>query len=240
MERKIKRRRLGLIIAAIVVSFIALNACLKDGDNGLSQISATAALNAVPGSEGLDIGLDQNQLNNRVLGEEFAYGDTLPYKNAYSGRRLVRVFDPNRNQTTPPLAQGTVDFTPGKFYSLYVVGYEEIQLMVTEDDLSNPSEGKAKIRFLHLSPDAPALDLEVEEVDTLLASNKKFKEVTEFSVIDAGDTYTFNIIEYGSDEVVHSFDFTPASGMIYTIWAKGLLENTNDDSLGFGHGIITH
>ena len=232
---KIRRGRIVFVLVTVVISFITLSACLK-GEEGLNQVSAVAALNAVPGSEGLDIGLDNNQLNHRV----FAYGDTIPYLNAWPGRRLVRVFEVDRGPTTAPEAQGTVDFIPGKFYSLYVVGYEDIELMTTEDDLSSPGEGRAKIRFINLSPDAPSLDFGATSIDTLLASDRKFKSVTRFSTFDAGEAYTFHIMEHNSDQVLHAFDFTPESNMIYTVWAKGLFAPTDNELLDFGHGIITH
>ena len=233
---EIGRGRIVFVLVAIAVGLVTLNACLKD-EEGLNQVSAVAALNAVPGSEGLDIGLDNNQLNQRV----FAYGDTIPYLNAWPGRRLVRVFEVDRGPTTAPEAQGTVDFTPGKFYSLYVVVYEDIELMTTEDDLSSPGEGRAKIRFINLSPDAPSLDFGAASIDTLLASGRAFKSVTKFSMVDAGETYTFHIMEHNNDQkVLHTFDFTPESNMIYTVWAKGLFEPTDNELLDFGHGIITH
>ncbi len=245
MKRFLKMKRGRWIIAtiAIAVSMVTLNACLKDGDNDIYQISAVRALNAVPGSGLIDIALDQNILNfDNVTGqdEEFAYMDTLPYKNAWPGNRLVRVFETGNAASNQPLAQGTVNFIPGRFYSLYVVGYEDIGLMVTTDDLSAPGDGKAKIRFIHLSPDAPSLDFGVEGADTLIASDKTFKEVEDFVTIDVGETHTFNVIEHGSGDVLYAFDFTPESDMIYTVWIKGLLGNTGDEALDFGHGIINH
>ncbi len=233
-----KRNRLSLAMLLLGV-VIAFGSCLKD-DTGPSQISATAALNAVPGSEGLDIGLDNNQLNDRYWGEEFAYTDVLPYKNAYPGSRLVRVFDPQRNADTPPLAYTTVNFVPGTFYTLYVVGYDELEIMVTEDDPSAPGEGNAKIRFIQLSPDAPSLDIVEEGEDVAVATDMEFKDVVEFFPIEAGTAHTFNILEHGSTDVVHTFDFTPENNKIYTIWVKGLFESEGDESLAFGHEVITH
>lgn len=243
MKRLGKMKRGSWLLAIMAVSMVMLNSCLKDGDNGVYQISAVRALNAVPGSDQLDVFLDQNQLNfdnTTWQDEKFAYTDTLPYKNAWPNNRLVRVFDPDDYPTADPLIQKTVNFVPGKFYSLYVVGYDEIELLATEDDLSAPDDGKAKIRFIHLSPDAPSLDFGVEGVDTLIASDKTFKEVEGFATVNVGETYTFNVIEHSSGDVLHAFEFAPESDMIYTIWIKGLLGNTGDEALDFGHGIITH
>ncbi|SEK33094.1 DUF4397 domain-containing protein [Parapedobacter koreensis] len=240
---KLKSSRL-LLFGIFVGGMMTLASCLKDDEQGSYQISAVRALNAVPGSASLDIGLDGKQLNfDNASGEDedFAFGDTLAYKNAWPGNRWVTVFNPADYPNAEPLAQGTVYFTPGRFYSLYVVGYDEdTELMATEDNLSAPGAGKAKIRFINLSPNAPSLDFRVDDADTLIASNKAFKEVADFSAIDAEETYIFNIIEHSSGNVVHTFEFTPKQDMIYTIWVKGLFENTGDDALDFGHDIITH
>src|SRR5690606_505948 len=213
-----KWNRLPLAFLGMAIVAVTFSACLKD-DTGPSQISATAALNAVPGSGELDIGLDNNQLNDRYWGEEFAYTDVLPYKNAYPGNRLVRVLDP-QNPNSGPLVYETVTFVPGKFYSLYVVGYDELQIMVTEDDLSAPGEGNAKLRFIQLSPDAPSLDIKEAGEGTVLAEGLEFMDAIDFATIAADEPYTFEITEQGSDEVLHSFDFTPESNLIYTIWIK--------------------
>lgn len=235
-------RRMVCILLIAVAGTGTFSACLKD-DDGLNQISAVRALNAVPGSSLLDIGLDAKQLNyNWQTGEveDFAYGDALPYKNAWPGNRRVSVANPEEYPNAKPLAQGTVYFNPGQFYSLYVIGYDHIELMATEDDLSEPGEGTANVRFMNLSPDAPALDLGIEGEGTPITSNKAFKEYGGFVSIDAPKTYTFQLIEHASGEVVHTFTFTPENGMVYTVWAKGLFENEDDEELDFGHGIIAH
>lgn len=229
-------------MVAVAVIVFTLSACLKD-DGGVNQISAVRALNAVPGSPKLDIGLDGNKLNydqNTGRNEDFAYLDTLPYKNAWPGNRLVRVFDPEDGPSAPPVVQGTVGFTPGKFYSLYVVGHEAIELMATEDDLSAPAAGKAKLRFIHLSPDAPALDFGIAGEETLLATNKAFKSIEGFFAVDADEAHTFRITDHGSDDVLHAFEFTPKAGLIYTVWVRGLLEHEGSETLDFGHEIIIH
>lgn len=229
--------RLFLTLSGMAMGVVAFSSCLKD-DTGPSQISATAALNAVPGSEGLDIGLDNNQLNDRYWGEDFVYTDVLPYKNAYPGSRLVRVFDPG-TPNAEPLTYETVNFQPGKFYTLYVVGDDELQIVVTEDDLTAPGEGNAKIRFMQLSPDAPALDIRESTGGDVRAEDLKFMDVGDFFTVEADEPYVFDVTEAGSNEVIHSIDLTPESNTIYTIWIKGLFDNSEDNDLAFGHDVIT-
>ncbi|SFB94765.1 protein of unknown function [Parapedobacter composti] len=242
LRKKVCKWAFAVMVAAL--SMVMFSACLKDSGNEGYPVAAVRALNAVPGSELLDIGLDQNKLNFDQVSwraEDFAYGDTLPYKNAWPGNRLVRVFEAGSPQGTQPLARQTVTFTPGRFYSLYVVGQDDdMEILSIEDDLTAPGQGKAKLRFIHLSPDAPSLDFGVHGADTLIASDKSFKEIEAFSLIDAGEIYTFDIIGHSSGDVLHSFDFEPKNGMIYTIWAKGLTADGADPAVAFGHGILTH
>lgn len=234
-------RFLTVMIAAMA---FVLNGCLKE-DNQVYQVSAVRALNAVPGSAQLDVFLDQNKFNfdNTIWqDEDFAYTDTLPYKNAWPNNRLVSVVDPVDYPNAKPLAQKTIDFRPGRFYSLYVVGYDDMEVLSTEDDLAVPAEGKVKIRFIHLSPGAPALDFEVRKAagDPLIINDVAFKEVSGFVAVDGGGSYTVSFIAQGSGKVLHTFEFSPEDGMIYTVWAKGLLGSSVDPILGFGHGIIVH
>ena len=46
------------------------------------------------------------------------------------------------------------------------------------DDLSAPATDKAYIRFINLSPDAPALDLAKTSATTMLITNKAFKNAS--------------------------------------------------------------
>ena len=243
---KVQMNRCFLVAIVAAVGML-LGGCLKD-DNQVYQVAAVRALNAVPGSEQLDVFLNQNKLNfdnERWQDEAFAYADTLPYKNAWPDNRVVSVVDPADYPNAEPIVQQTVTFIPGKFYSLYVVGYDDIEVLYTDDDLSDPAEGKANIRFIHLSPDAPTLDFEVttaeaEAEDPLRLDGYAFKEATDFAAVDGGVEHTIRFIEHGGEEVLHTFEFTPETGMIYTVWVKGLVNSDDDAALGFSHGIVVH
>ena len=240
---KVRGSRWFLAVLAVAVG-TTLGGCLKD-DNQVYQVSAVRALNAVPGSTQLDVFLNQNKLNfDNVAWEDevFAYADTLPYKNAWPNDRVVSIVDPADYPNAEPLVQKTVTFVPGKFYSLYVVGYEEMEVLATEDDLTSPALGEAKIRFIHLCPDAPSLDFEVgrETGDALRVDDIAFKEYTDFTAIESSEAYIVNFIDHDTEDVLHTFEFSPEADMIYTVWVKGLLDNTANDTLDFGHGIITH
>ncbi|HWK56605.1 MAG TPA: DUF4397 domain-containing protein [Parapedobacter sp.] len=241
---KVRIERWFLTIAMLAMGAL-VGGCLKD-DNQVYQVAAVRALNAIPGSGQLDVFLGQNKLNfdNEIWqDEEFAYSDTLPYKNAWPNNRVVSIVNPMDYPNAKPIVQKTVNFIPGKFYSLYVVGYDDIEVLATEDDLTHPTEGKAKVRFVHLSPNAPTLDFEVytgSDGNTLRIDDKAFKETTGFAAVEGDITYTINFIEHDGEALLHTFEFVPEAGMIYTVWVSGLIDNAGDATLAFGHGIISH
>jgi hypothetical protein len=152
----------------------------------------------------------------------------LPYKAVYAKNRLVRVFDPIESLSTTPIAEANVTFAKDQFYTLYLVGKEDsLEIIYTQDDLKRPEAGKAKIRFIHLSPDAPALDLVIQQsTDSLLANNKAFK--------------SFRLKVHDTEEVLKTFTFKPQPHRIYTIWARGLVAEGTSANKSFEEGIITH
>lgn len=222
------------------IGMLTLGSCLKGSEPTEIQVAKLAFLNASPASEGFDMGLDQRLVNGiSPDNPDFAYGDTLGYFNAFPGQRWVRVFE-NAHAGAQPLARGAINLAPGEAYTVYVVGYDELGLIATSDDLSEPESGKAKIRFINLSPDAPSLDFGIRGAQTLIGSDKEFKKYSGFVEVDAGEAYTFDISLHEGGDFVHSFGLELGDGGIYTVWAKGMLEDDGDPSLAFGHGLMTY
>ncbi len=81
---------------------------------------------------------------------------------------------------------------------------------------------KAMVRALHASPDAPAVDVYVNDAKVL--SDVTFKTLSDYLELDAG-SYTVAIKAAGTDTVVASIDATVDAGMKYTIAAIGMLKD---------------
>lgn len=222
---------------SIMVFMLTLNSCNKlDDDYVYVEISAVSAVNAVPGSEGLDIGLDQNKLNNNWEGV-FSFNRVLSYKNAYPGSRLVRVFDPKSTPGDTALVSKKVDFTPGKFYSLYVIGKDKVDVLATEDDFGTLKTGYAKFRFMNLSPEASKLTLTLNDVDSLAVKDKAYKELAPFKNIKIADVYKLKINGVGMTELLG--DFKPEDKEVYTIYAAGL-KSSSDANKKYSFQIVKH
>lgn len=222
---------------SVIVFMLTLNSCNKlDDDYTYVEISAVSAVNVVPGSEGLDIGLDQNKLNNHWEGV-FSFNRVLNYKNAYPGSRLVRVFDPKSTAGDTALVSKRVDFTPGKFYSLYVIGKDKVDVLATEDDFGTLKAGYAKFRFLNLSPESSKLTLTLNDIDSLSVQDKAYKDLAPFKDIKIADVYKLKIKGVGMPELLG--DFKPEEKEVYTIYASGLT-SSDDSNKKFGFQIVKH
>ncbi len=224
------------IFAGLLLVIVLLSACKLDKDDyDYGELSATSAVNAVPSEQKLDIGLDQNKLN--MSNESFGFGDYLPYRNAFPGNRLVRVFDRD-SLSKGALVSKQLAFAPGKIYSLFVIGERNLDVISFEDSNEAPMAGKASIRFINLSPDAPALNLGEKEARALLAKGIAFKGTSAYFTMEAGKKHQLFIASTANVEFAN-FEFIPEEGAIYTIWAKGLTKEEKEDSkFGFEAQIL--
>src|SRR5690606_28813520 len=142
------------------------------------------------------------------------------------------------NQFDRVLHQTTLHLQSGKYYSVFIAGKKEsLSSLVLEDNLNRPTVGKAKIRFLHLSPDAPALDFDLS-ADSSLASNVDFKGSTDFIEVDAG-TYSSRITSHTGELVNLEQEIVLDPNKTYTLWVKGLL-NTDNEAEELGYKLMVH
>lgn len=107
-------------------------------------------------------------------------------------------------------------------------GTQALRLAAFADDRT-PVAGQAKVRVIHLSPDAPAVDVVVLNGSTIAArpvTNLAFPNATAAPLTLAPGTYTLGVTATGGSTVVASQDFTLAAGDVVTIAAVGCLSTT--------------
>lgn len=220
------------ILAAVTLS-LGLLSCSKNTDYEPVDISGLSIIHASPTTEKLNVYVD----NGLATFNEFSFGSKVDYLNAYSGNRK---FDITKAGTNTSLKTEQLTLEPQIGYSLFVVDkLENIKFLLIKDDLTKPATGKARIRFVNLSPDAGALSLAINGQTTDLFTNKAFKEYSTFENIDAADKVTFNVKNATTNELETSLaDIKIESGKIYTIYAKGL--KATIDQTKFGAAIFTH
>lgn len=156
--------------------------------------------------------------NNRVH-SGLTYQSESDYIVTNSGNRLSAEF---RNESGVTFASGTHDFRNGRSYTVFLAGDgQNARIKVEEDDLSAPSSGKAKVRFVHLSDAAPQnVDIKLSTGATL-AANLGRNNVTSFSEVDTGIKLV-NVFSAGESASLGDFNLENfAAGKIYTVYITG-------------------
>ena len=119
-----------------------------------------------------------------------------------------------------------------KNYSVFAIdSVSKISALVVADDLTTPASGKAHVRFIHLSPNAPAVDVALTGGGVVFG-NKSFKDYTAFTPLDAG-TYNLEVRVAGTATVALPLPgIALQAGKIYTVFAKGFLGGSGAQALG--------
>lgn len=121
--------------------------------------------------------------------------------------------------TATTVINADVNLVALKAYSVFAVDLvSQIQALVVEDDLMAPSAGKAKLRAIHLSPDAPNVDIWVNGVKQL--TNVPFKVTSPYLEVPAGVT-DVKVAVTGTMTIVLQATPNLAAGSIYTAAATG-------------------
>jgi hypothetical protein len=122
----------------------------------------------------------------------------------------------------PVVIEADLDLAADTDYTVVAVGQlATIGPLVLVDNNSLPQAGKAHVRFVHASPDAPSVDIAVQG-GPVLFSDVPFKGVGDYLPVDAG-TYDLEVRLAGTTTVALSVPgVTLADQTVYTIFAMGL------------------
>eukprot|EP01037_Dinobryon_pediforme_P000864 gene864-869_t len=130
---------------------------------------------------------------------------------------------PDKNGSNQAAAKSVFDLKPKTAYSIYITDIpSKVNLLLTEDDLSRPATGKAKIRFINLSPDAGSLDLSILGDTTAIFTKTSFKSNTAFLQVNPSTAIGFAISDSTKTSLATSPKYRLEQGKIYTVIAKGL------------------
>lgn len=112
----------------------------------------------------------------RIL-KDFSYKEVSNYLSLPAGKHQIDIY-PTGNMVSTVLSR-KVMIEQGKHYTLIPTGHvKNLKWLALEDDPLVP-RGESKIRFIHLSPDAPALDIAVNGRDVIF-SNLAFRKHTSY------------------------------------------------------------
>jgi hypothetical protein len=219
--------------AALFAALLPVTSCSNDDNNPVnpgSQQSRVMTVHTVPDGPAVDVLVD-----GVVVVPSLDYLGSTTYLTVNAGTRNVRL---NLAGTTNTLAESNVLVQSNRSSTVFAVGLAtSAEVVMLNDDLSAPAPGQAKVRFVHLAPDGPPVDLAVAG-GAVVFSNTAFKGDKPFQSIAAG-TYDLELRAAGTVTVLLPMpSITFEAGKIYTVYARGLVAGTGPTALGAS--LLTH
>lgn len=230
-------KTLGIRTLSVLLFSTIFFACKKDNNPVITPVTPISRLNVVyasPSAEKLDVLIAGTKANS----EDFGYTNKIGYLNVGAGSKKIEIA--KKGQTTA-LVTGTYTLAKDESNSLFIIDkFADVKLLIVKDDLTAPASGKAKVRFVHLSPDAPALNVAIDGKTTDFITNKVFKDASAFEAIDPADKVSFNFKNKETGVVETTLkDVKIEANKIYTIYVRGLKANATGE-LALGASFFAH
>lgn len=212
----------GLVVALAVA--IAGMPALTTAQEGTA---AVRVMHASPDAPAVDVFVNGSQVLSDV--PFFALSGALAVP---AGTYRIQVA-PAGSGAAAAVIDGNVTVEAGNAYTIAAVNtVANIEPLVLQDQTGAPAAGQARVRILHATPDAPAVDIKLAGTNTAVLENVPFK-ASAYLDVPAG-SYSFDISPAGSSAVVFT---TPSmrfeAGWTYTLAATGFLTPPTEGAPGF-------
>ena len=157
-------------------------------------------------------------VNDQMVFSNLAFGDFTRYVYLDEGEYNVSVY--LAGQKDRPVINQMVDVPSQQIFTIAATGnLDNLGLLVIPDKVSkSPSQNYSSVRVIHLSPNAPGVDILVDG-DTLF-EDISFGEGTDYVDLNPG-TYNVNVVLNTDKSVVLPLKVTLNPDKIYTIYIIG-------------------
>lgn len=217
-----------LFLAAF--SVLSLGSC-KKGDEPVADKSYLRIINASPTAATYNVYIADKMANTVPL----PFGGTVSYIQAEPDKYTLKFTTASDMQS---LLTKSIDLSKNLVYSYYLIDKTpNLDGLLVTDDMSMASQDKTFVKFINLSPDAPALDLKIKD-GASITTGKTYKTSSTFAGFEA-KTYTLEIKDSATGAVKATLTDVPlAAGRFYTIMARGLLTPGNNEQSFSAQSII--
>jgi hypothetical protein len=221
-------RRISRMSALLVLPLVAVG-CSDDDSNPANPTAPPAAVAQLrvahlsPDAPPVDV-----RVNGTVAVQGAAYMDVSNYLPVPAGD--VRIQVTPAGAASPVVIDATVPLGVGAFYTVAATGLlaSGLQPVVLVDNRSTGSE--AKVRFVHASPDAPAVDVAVTG-GPVLFGGVPFRGAADYAGVSGG-TYDLEVRVAGTQTVALPLPGFPIrGGTNYTVFAIGRAGNGTLEAL---------
>jgi hypothetical protein len=172
-------------------------------------------LHAVPDAPNVDVYAD-----DQLIAKDLAFGKYTDYISVPEGNYEITVYAAGTKSN--PVLDNMLTIRPDTIHTIAAVGtLNTIGVLAIPDRMAGSDSG-ALVRFCHLSPNAPAVDITLPD-GTILFRNVSFKQLTPYLSVNPMN-YTLQVRAAGTSTVVLTVpNVNLRSGMVYTIYAIGLV-----------------
>ena len=183
------------VISAPAASFAATPKAPAAQTVAMAQLRA---INASPDAPPLDI-----YVNGELIARRVTYGTVTGYNMVAPGDVRIQAVRAFRSLSrAEAVIDQTVKLERDKSYTIAASGMmAQIKPILFNDDWVAPGKGKAKLRLVHLSTDAPALDVVATPAgatqSTTLVKNLAYGNASPYVLVNSGD-WSFNINATGT------------------------------------------
>ena len=175
--------------------------------------SLVRVFHAAPQAPNVDV-----YVNDQMVFSNLAFGDFTRYVYLDEGEYNVSVY--LAGQKDRPVINQMVDVPSQQIFTIAATGnLDNLGLLVIPDKVSkSPSQNYSSVRVIHLSPNAPGVDILVDG-DTLF-EDISCGEGTDYVDLNPG-TYNVNVVLNTDKSVVLPLKVTLNPDKIYTIYIIG-------------------
>jgi hypothetical protein len=219
----------SLLFIGIAMLSLAVVSCSDDDsptENNTPSQGQVMAVHTSPNAPGVDVLVD-----DAVAVTNLEFTKNTGYVGVNAGTRNFKVNVTNTNPAVN-IFDADLPIAANFNYTVFAIdSVENIDFILTIDDLTAPASGKAHVRFFHLSPNAPPVDI-TDTNGNIVFGDYAFSEYSEFEPLDAG-TYDLQVRLQGTNTVVLPLNgITLEDGKIYTVYAKGFVGGAGAQELG--------
>lgn len=219
-------KKTTILFFSMMLTILFTISCNKD-ETTTASTAKVLFVHASPNAPNIDILVDDKKVNSAAI----AYSANSNFLTLNEGTRTIKI---NQSSNSTLIKSASIPFVKNKNYTVFAIdSLSKLSTLIVEDNFTTPATGKSNVRFVHLVPNAPAVDITLKSgTDSITISNKSFKQYSDITLVDS-KSYEIKAKLAGTQNVVFATTgVNLSSTKSYTIWAKGFLGGTGAQALG--------
>jgi hypothetical protein len=183
-----------------------------------SNYSYVRVLHASPNAPAVDI-----YINDKLAVKALPFKGFSNYLRTPAGRYNIKVYPAGKKDT--PVINTNIDIPAKSIFTVAAIGsLPDVSLLPIAEPIFNRMPGKTYVRFAHLSPNAPKVDITAGGKKVF--TNVGYKEVTGYTQVNPG-VYNFDVtVSENGNRALYVPNIRLLPNRIYTIYAVGLAGGT--------------